>query len=114
MATAAPTKYDWLVVVPDFPGAQEQRLKVRPEHFAALPKTVESGMVKMGGAVFNEPPKGDDSSKWDFAGSTLVVVAETREEVIEFLKKDVYVSKGVWDIANVQIWPLKAAVWKAQ
>jgi hypothetical protein len=29
------------------------------------------------------------------------MLADTKEEVIEFLKKDVYVEAGVWDVANV-------------
>lgn len=30
MATEAPKKIEWLVVIPDFPGAQAKRLEVRP------------------------------------------------------------------------------------
>lgn len=30
MATQAPKKIEWLVVVPDFPGVHEKRIEVRP------------------------------------------------------------------------------------
>lgn len=36
-----------------------------------------------------------------FAGSSLVVVAETKEEVIAALKNDIYSKEGVWDVDNV-------------
>jgi hypothetical protein len=37
------------------------------------------------------------------------VQAATREEVKEILSKDVYVSSGVWDVENAQIWPFLCA-----
>jgi hypothetical protein len=61
------------------------------------------------GALFNETPQGDDPSKWDFMGSTLVCWAESKEEIIEELKKDIYTKSGVWDLDKVQIYPFKAA-----
>lgn len=57
------------------------------------------------GAVFSEPPQGNDPSKWAFSGSTLNVVAKTREEVVELLRNDVYAASGVWDVDNVSSWP---------
>lgn len=35
-SAAAPRKYEWLVVVPDFPGALQKRLEVRPYVFTTL------------------------------------------------------------------------------
>ncbi|KFA63873.1 hypothetical protein S40285_04459 [Stachybotrys chlorohalonatus IBT 40285] len=70
---------------------------------------VDSGAWKMGGAILNEVPAGDDASTFDFAGSTLVCVAESKEEIVEQLKKDVYATSGVWDVDQAQIWPLKCA-----
>jgi len=36
-----------------------------------------------------------------FCGSTLVVLGESREEIMEELKKDIYSESGVWDLDNV-------------
>lgn len=55
------------------------------------------------GAIFNSVPEGTDPTKFDFAGSALVAVAETKEQVIEQLKEDIYYKEGVWDVDNVSI-----------
>ncbi|KAL2278954.1 hypothetical protein FJTKL_14102 [Diaporthe vaccinii] len=49
MASSTPRTYEWLVVVPDKPGALAKRLEVRPQHFEGLTKLKESGAFKMGG-----------------------------------------------------------------
>ncbi|EAA31442.2 hypothetical protein GE21DRAFT_8368 [Neurospora crassa] len=107
--TTAGKKIEWLVVVPDFEGVGEKRLEVRPDHFAGLGKNVDNGCFQMGGAVLSEPPTSDDPKTFKFAGSTIVLVAESREEVIKILKDDVYAQKGVWDVDNAQMWPFKCA-----
>ncbi|KAJ4302401.1 hypothetical protein N0V88_002545 [Collariella sp. IMI 366227] len=113
MATEAqqqqPKKMEWLVVVPDFPGAHEKRIAIRPQHFANLTAVKDEGWMQMGGAVLNDPPTSDDPSTFSFAGSTLVVVASSREEIKELLRKDVYAKNGVWDVENAQIWPFLCA-----
>jgi hypothetical protein len=43
-------------------------------------------------------------------GSALVIVASSKEEVIERLKSDIYGSSGVWDIDKAQIWPFRSAI----
>ncbi|KAK4138928.1 hypothetical protein BT67DRAFT_27256 [Trichocladium antarcticum] len=103
MATEAPKKIEWLVVVPDFAGAHEKRLEVRPQHFANLGPSKDSGLIQMGGAVLNDPPTSSDPSTFSFAGSTLVLVAATRDEVKEILRQDIYAAKGVWDVENVSL-----------
>lgn len=57
------------------------------------------------GAVLHEMPKDDEPSSLDFAGSTVVLQAESREKVIEWLKGDVYAKSGVWDVDNVSTVP---------
>ncbi|KAK3500279.1 uncharacterized protein B0T23DRAFT_371935 [Neurospora hispaniola] len=101
--TTAGKKIEWLVVVPDFEGVGEKRLEVRPDHFAGLGKNVDNGCFQMGA------PTSDDPKTFKFAGSTIVLVAESREEVIKILKDDVYAQKGVWDVDNAQMWPFKCA-----
>lgn len=53
------------------------------------------------GAILNEVPKDDQPSSLDFAGSTVIAVAESKEEILEILKNDVYVKEGVWDLSKV-------------
>lgn len=57
--------------------------------------------VEFPGALLTEVPKDDDPSSLRFAGSTLVCMAESKEEIIEMLKKDIYGESGVWDIEKV-------------
>lgn len=61
------------------------------------------------GALFHETPQGDDPTKWDFMGSTLVCTAESKQEVIDGLSKDIYATTGVWDLDKVQIYAFKCA-----
>lgn len=114
MATATPPKMEWLVVIPDKPGTLAKRLEVRPTHFANLKDMVTSGAFRMGGAILDEPPAAADTpaTELKFAGSTLVVLASTKEEVMGMIKDDVYVSAGVWDLEKVSMWPLKLAFMK--
>ena len=110
-AAAAATKFEWLVVVPDFPGVHEKRLAVRPQHFANLRPVTESGLVQMGGAVLSDVPAtlAADPATLRFAGSALVVMASSRAEVLEVLRKDVYAASGVWDVDQAQMWPFLCA-----
>ncbi|KAI3396920.1 hypothetical protein diail_11533 [Diaporthe ilicicola] len=109
MSSTTPRKYEWLVVVPDKPGALAKRLEVRPQHFEGLTKMKESGAFKMGGAVLEEMPPDDEVSSMKFSGSTLMVVAESKQAVIDLIKDDIYVKSGVWDLEKVMIWPAKIA-----
>ncbi|KAG6037293.1 hypothetical protein E4U41_005235 [Claviceps citrina] len=97
MATA-PKMREFLVIVPDKPGVKDKRLAVRPTHLQNMTQHVESGDWKMGGALLNSVPAGDDPATFDFMGSTLVCKAQTKEQVLEQLKNDVYVTSGVWDL----------------
>jgi len=44
------------------------------------------------------------------AGSAMLAYAETKEEVIESLKNDIYTKGGVWNWEKVQIWPFRSAI----
>ena len=55
------------------------------------------------GAILNSVPKDDSPSSLDFAGSTLVCIAESVEEVREALSKDIYATSGVWDMDKVSL-----------
>lgn len=66
---------------------------------ANLKGQVDSGFMAMGGATLDEPLKEGEGPKIN--GSVLVLAAETREEVWEGLKQDVYWKSGVWDQSKV-------------
>ncbi|KAL2269178.1 hypothetical protein VTJ83DRAFT_4024 [Remersonia thermophila] len=108
-ASEAPKKIEWLVVIPDRPGAHEKRLEVRPQHFVGIQAAKESGLYQLGGAILNDPPASDDPSTFSFAGSTIVIRASSREEILENLRSDIYAVSGVWDVEKAQMWPLLCA-----
>lgn len=87
------TKIEWNVIVFDKPGTD--RTQVRPEHVKNIPASVNSGIVTSVGAIYK------DINKTEFAGSTFHIMAESKEEIIEFLKGDVYNKAGIWDLLNV-------------
>jgi|TARA_R110002003_G_scaffold72_1_gene6689 hypothetical protein len=65
------------------------------------------------GAMLEEPIKEGDSGPPKMKGSAMLIGAKTREEVVERLKKDVYVEHGVWDLSKVEIIPFRSALRKA-
>lgn len=68
------------------------------QHLKALGPDVESGFWVMGGASLDEPIKEGQPPKIN--GSVMMAVAETKEEVLEKLKKDAY-AKDVWNFDKV-------------
>ncbi|KAI1211774.1 uncharacterized protein F4807DRAFT_458672 [Annulohypoxylon truncatum] len=106
ITTPPPGKLEWLVVIPDKPGTQQKRIEVRAQHFEGLKPYVESQQFKTGGAVLKDKPESDDPSTWDWYGSTIVVVAESKDEVKAIIEKDIYTKSGVWDTENVPALPV--------
>ncbi|PHH66886.1 hypothetical protein CDD81_5238 [Ophiocordyceps australis] len=109
MASSIPNKHEFIVLVPDKPNAQAKRLEIRPLHLKNIFPKVKSGTWNMGGAILNEVPKGDDASGFDFAGSALICHAESKEQILEQLREDVYATEGVWDVDKAQIYPFICA-----
>lgn len=62
------------------------------------------------GAMLESHPAEGEAPK--MKGSAMLIGAKTREEVVERLKKDVYVKGEVWDWEKVQIIPFKSALRK--
>jgi hypothetical protein len=71
------------------------------EHFKGLNPRIDSGEWKTGGAILKSVPKDDEVTSLDFAGSSIVVVAESKEQVLEELSKDIYARSGIWDMEKV-------------
>ncbi|PNP57609.1 hypothetical protein THARTR1_02607 [Trichoderma harzianum] len=110
MATAPPSEYEFVLVIPDKPGPEvrAKRLQVRPYHFSDMTPTLKDGWLKMGGGILNEVPEDDnDPNTFDFAGSIMVLVAKSKEDAINKVKDDIYVRAGVWDLEKAQVYPFK-------
>lgn len=102
LSTARRMAQEFNVIVYDKPGTD--RTQVRPQHVAAIPATVNSGIVKLAGAIYQ------DEARTKFAGSTFHLVAENKQAVLDFLKQDIYAKEGIWDLDNVVINPVGIAV----
>ncbi|KAF2142300.1 uncharacterized protein K452DRAFT_227008 [Aplosporella prunicola CBS 121167] len=115
--TAPPQKHEWLVILPDQPDALDRRLAVRQEHLQTLlsPTHTPQDFWLLGGAFMDAsapfPPPDGETPK--MAGSVMLALAESREEVLERLKADVYAREGVWEWEKVRIYPFKSAIRKA-
>lgn len=53
----------------------------------------------MGGASLEEPVKEGEGPKMN--GSVMIALADTKDEVLEKIRKDVYYTSGVWDESKV-------------
>lgn len=97
---------EWVVIIYDKPGSD--RSTCSEEHFAGIPPLVEQGKIVCGGALYNEPttPGAEPTS----AGSHLQVVADTKEEVLELIHKDIFAKNGIWDLENIIIYRFGCAV----
>lgn len=52
--------------------------------------------------MLNDVPKDDEVSSLDFYGSTLVMAAESKTQVLDMLKNDPYSKADVWDWEKVR------------
>jgi len=107
--TTSPSQ-EWLIIVPDFPEVLQKRLSVRGNHLAGLKQDPEN-FWQLGGAMLEEPVVEGETPK--MKGSAMLCVAATKEEVLERMKRDIYVEGGVWDFEKIQVIPFKSAVRKA-
>ena len=57
-------------------------------------------------------PEPNATSPPAMKGSAMLIGADSKEEVLERLKRDVYVEGQVWDWEKVQIIPFKSALRK--
>ena len=80
-------------------GAQERRLKVRPEHLEKIEKLKKSGEFLFGGAILNE--------NGQMIGSMIVYDFPDRAALDEQLKEEPYIYGKVWE--KIEIKPFRAA-----
>ncbi|KAI0194206.1 hypothetical protein F4808DRAFT_464512 [Astrocystis sublimbata] len=107
-AHSSSVRKEWLVIAPDEPGAINRRLKARPQHLEEIKPDVDSGFLVFGGPYSTSTPEGGASPT--MAGSIIVMVAETKQEVIDRLQKDLYTAERVWDWEKLQIYPFKSTI----
>ncbi|PIB02800.1 hypothetical protein CB0940_11908 [Cercospora beticola] len=98
-SSAVMGKQEWMCILPDKAGALEARMKVRPQHLEAIKPHEQAGLFVLGGASLDEPLKEGQGPKIN--GSILMAVADSKEEVMELIKKDIYYTSGVWDLEKV-------------
>lgn len=58
-------------------------------------------LLQTGATAAAVPKEGEDKQ---FNGSCLVVKASSKEEVLEELRKDIYVQEGVWNLEKVFVY----------
>ncbi|KAJ4506634.1 hypothetical protein HRR78_004933 [Exophiala dermatitidis] len=107
-SSSSPPTAEWLVHVPDLPGALEKRLAVRPEHLSQLKPKIDAGVAVFGGATMSKQPGPGETPQ--MTGSVMLIKAENEEKVHEFLENDPYTKNGVWDVKNAKIYPFKCAI----
>lgn len=107
--TAKTRNVNSLCLIPDLPNAP--RLQVRPAHMeGAITSVLNRDFIVMGGAYLTHhpPPPADGSALADedipFAGSAMVVVAASEDEVLRRIRDDPYAKRGVWDVDRARIW----------
>ncbi|KAK4549820.1 hypothetical protein LTR36_005121 [Oleoguttula mirabilis] len=104
------SKQEWMIILPDKPGMLGKRMEVRPDHLSSLKPLVDSNFFVFGGASLDEPLKEGEGPKIN--GSVMLALADTKEEVLEKIRADVYSKSGVWDeskeLVMCAIFPSKA------
>ncbi|KAL9063605.1 MAG: hypothetical protein Q9157_008160 [Trypethelium eluteriae] len=101
-------KPEWLVILPDNPGTSDTWRSVREEHLAAVKQHFDAGLFRLGGAYFH--PREESEAPLQVRGSVVIACAESKEEVVEVLKRDVFTTSGVWDWGKVEIYPFRTAL----
>ncbi|OTB20772.1 hypothetical protein K445DRAFT_7539 [Daldinia sp. EC12] len=103
--------YDFLVMIPDYPGMEEERQSGEKAHIAHLKDLVQSGVVVMSGPTLRQHPS-DELEPLDINGSSVLVRASSEEEVRAHINEDIYAKMGVWDIERLTVTPIKCVVRK--
>lgn len=93
------TEYN--VIVYDYPGVD--RTPIRSQHLSTLPTIVNQGKVLSAGGLFK------DETKTKLIGSAFHLLANNKQEIIDFLKQDIYYKQGIWNLDTVVINPIAIA-----
>ncbi|KAJ1965852.1 hypothetical protein GGI12_000481 [Dipsacomyces acuminosporus] len=98
-------KKSFVVLVDDFKDADaiNRRLAVRQKHLEGATNNRRNDVLVSGGAILDS----HETSK--MVGSVLIFNAESKEELLEILKRDPYTTNKVWDLGSLKILPYKGA-----
>ncbi|KAK7203391.1 YCII-related domain protein [Myxozyma melibiosi] len=86
----------------DKKGCLEARMAVRAQHLERAGKLIKEGKILSGGAITSEAFDPASGKKPAIIGSMMIVEAESKDEVLEMIKTDVYAA-DVWDLEASQI-----------
>lgn len=95
------TMTEWCIVIMDKPGAD--RAQFASEHIAGILRAKESGTLLSGGQI------NDESTPRKPIGSHLQIRANSKDEAMEFLKKDPFAKGGVWDMGSAAVYQFDGA-----
>lgn len=115
---SAPRLNRYIVIAEDYSdaGANARRFEVRERHLEQAQNGKRVGRIELGGALLRK-----DFSEIDeelgpgphMAGSVLVVLAESIQDVKDRVMKDEYVQGRVWDVEKIKIFPFLQAPLKS-
>jgi uncharacterized protein len=77
-------------------------------HLADAESEFKRGFWVVGGPYLTEQPV--EGRVPSILGSTLIAVADTKQEVLDRIRLDVYTKEGVWDLEKVQIWQFRSTM----
>ena len=78
----------FIVIAHDYPDALSTRLQVRPNHISQADRWITEGKLLYGIGILNDQDQ--------LSGSVMLFEVESRQELDELLKKEVYISAKVW------------------
>jgi uncharacterized protein YciI len=87
----------FLVIAHDYSDALARRMNVRPKHISAADELIKCGKLLYGVAILN--------AQEQLAGSVMLFEVESRKELDDLLKAEVYVTAKVWE--KVEIFPAR-------
>ncbi|KAJ7150939.1 hypothetical protein C8R43DRAFT_887241 [Mycena crocata] len=108
-SAAAPARPRFFVHAPDKTDSDAftRRLAVRTKHLEAARKAIDSGSIRVAGALLTPESLLSDDKK--MIGSTFIFEADNIEEVKQIIENDIYYTSGVWDPERIVILPFVAA-----
>ncbi|KAG0362498.1 hypothetical protein BGZ54_008594 [Gamsiella multidivaricata] len=100
-------KKQFILIARDYqdPDAPNRRATVRPKHLVGAKELKKSGMLQLGGALLT-----NHSESGQMIGSVMIFNADSEEEVIKAVERDLYVTEKVWE--HYQIMPFRQAAFE--
>ncbi|PIA14260.1 hypothetical protein COEREDRAFT_82921 [Coemansia reversa NRRL 1564] len=100
MSTAR-AKYTFVVLIDDHTDADalSRRMNNRQAHLAEATRRRQAGIMVSGGAIL------DSHEQRKMVGSSLIIRAESEQQVLELLRTDPYTVGGAWNLDTVRIYP---------